>query len=46
MDRIVDEIEIKILLVRERFYRDAFQWQKLGDSFHKDAVNTTINVSW
>jgi hypothetical protein len=46
MERIIDEIEIKSLLVRERFYRDTFQWQKLRNSYHNDAAKTTINVSW
>mgnify|MGYP001568042072 CR=1 FL=1 len=40
------EAEIKSLLVRERYYRDSKQWDKLRDSYHPDATKTSINITW
>ncbi|KAH8900521.1 hypothetical protein GQ53DRAFT_633207 [Thozetella sp. PMI_491] len=40
------ELEIKSLLVRERYYRDTEQWTKLRSSYHPDPARTSINISW
>jgi hypothetical protein len=45
-DEWLTELEIKSLLVRERYYRDTAQWQKLRESYHPDASKTHINISW
>jgi hypothetical protein len=45
-ERMFDQFQIKSLHVRERYYRDTSQWQKLRDSFHPDANKTKINISW
>ena len=46
VDRILAEAEIKSLVVRERYYRDSGQWDKLRNSYHPDASKTSINISW
>ena len=46
LGQLMDEIEIKSLLVRERYYRDTCQWQKLRESYHPDASKTSIDISW
>jgi uncharacterized protein YfcZ (UPF0381/DUF406 family) len=46
MNRILAEAEIKSLVVRERYYRDSGQWNKLRNSYHPDASKTSINISW
>lgn len=43
---VTDEIEIKSLLVRERYYRDTCQWEKLRGCYHPDASKTSISISW
>ncbi|KAH7215513.1 hypothetical protein DER44DRAFT_654886 [Fusarium oxysporum] len=40
------EVEIKSLLVRERYYRDTSQWNKLRACYHPDASKTNIDISW
>ncbi|VUC24153.1 unnamed protein product [Clonostachys rosea] len=42
----IQDCEIKSLLVRERYYRDTAQWQKLRESYHPDASKTSINITW
>lgn len=46
MDNILIEAEIKSLLVRERYYRDTGQWEKLRASYHPDASKTHIDITW
>ena len=45
-DHLIQELEIKSLLVRERYYRDSAQWKKLRQSYHPDADKTSLNISW
>jgi hypothetical protein len=45
-DKLLDELEIRNLVVRERFYRDTHQWPKLRQSYHPDATKTHIRISW
>lgn len=45
-ERLLDEMEIKSLIVRERYYRDTQQWAKLRQSYHSDASKTHIKISW
>lgn len=44
--RTIDEMEIKSLLVRERYYRDTCQWEKLRRCYHSDPSKTLIDISW
>ncbi|KAL2784640.1 hypothetical protein BJX64DRAFT_286420 [Aspergillus heterothallicus] len=46
MDTFLTESEIKSLLVRERYYRDTNQWEKLRSSYHPDASRTHIDITW
>ncbi|KAL2836401.1 hypothetical protein BJY01DRAFT_222017 [Aspergillus pseudoustus] len=46
MDLSPAEFEIKSLLVRERYYRDTNQWEKLRASYHPDASRTQIDITW
>jgi hypothetical protein len=46
MDTFLTESEIKSLLVRERYYRDTNQWEKLRSSYHPDASKTHIDITW
>jgi hypothetical protein len=46
MDTFITESEIKSLLVRERYYRDTNQWEKLRSSYHPDASRTHIDITW
>ncbi|KEF53434.1 uncharacterized protein A1O9_10409 [Exophiala aquamarina CBS 119918] len=43
---LLAEVEIRHLLVRERYYRDTAQWTKFRESWHPDASHTKIQVSW
>jgi hypothetical protein len=45
-DSLVHELNIKSLLIRERYYRDSAQWEKLRQSYHPDADKTRLNISW
>ncbi|PYH80325.1 hypothetical protein BO82DRAFT_433504 [Aspergillus uvarum CBS 121591] len=45
-DEILIHSNIKSLLVRERYYRDTCQWQKLRDCYHPDASQTHIEITW
>jgi hypothetical protein len=40
------EAEIKSLVVRERYYRDTCQWEKLRNSYHPDPAKTHIEITW
>ena len=40
------ELEIKSLLIRERYYRDTSQWEKLRKCYHPDSIKTNIKISW
>lgn len=44
--QLADESEIKSLLIRERYYRDTAQWEELRRSYHPDAGQTRIDISW
>jgi hypothetical protein len=46
LGQAMDEIEIKSLLIRERYYRDTCQWEKLRGCYHPDASKTSIDISW
>lgn len=43
---ISQEFEIKSLLLRERYYRDTQQWDKLRNCYHSEPSNTSIKISW
>jgi hypothetical protein len=43
---LLAEVEIRHLLVRERYYRDTSQWTTFRESWHPDASRTRIQVSW
>ncbi|KIW20482.1 hypothetical protein PV08_01057 [Exophiala spinifera] len=45
-DRFIDLIEIKDLLVRERYYRDTANWAGLRKCYHPNATKTVVNISW
>ncbi|KAH8800241.1 hypothetical protein F5884DRAFT_904931 [Xylogone sp. PMI_703] len=42
----LSECEIRLLLIRERYYRDSGQWDKLRDVYHPDNSKTRIDISW
>lgn len=42
----LDEARIAALLVRERYYRDTSDWQKMRDSYHPDNSKTWVNITW
>lgn len=44
--RLLAEVEIKSLLIRERYQRDTSQWVQLRDSWHPDASRTLLKISW
>ncbi|KAK3182229.1 hypothetical protein K4F52_006406 [Lecanicillium sp. MT-2017a] len=46
MENLLAVIEIKDLLVRERYYRDRQQWAKLRQCYHSDPSKTQIKISW
>lgn len=46
LSQVMDEIEIKSLLIRERYYRDTGQWEKLRGSYHPNPSKTSIDISW
>lgn len=41
-----DHLEIRSLIVRERYYRDTGQWSKLRGAYHPDASKTKVRISW
>ena len=43
---VLEELGIRSLLCRERYYRDTAQWQKLRDCYHPDAAKTRVEISW
>ena len=43
---LLTELEIKGLLVRERYYRDTCQWSKLRESWHPDSSKTNVKITW
>ena len=45
-EQILAEAEIRSLVIRERFYRDAGEWQKLRGCYHPDDSLTMIDISW
>jgi hypothetical protein len=46
LERVIDLVEIKDLLVREKSYRDSLNWTALREVWHPDASRTNINISW
>lgn len=46
IDEVAQDYQIKSLLVRERYYRDSCQWDKLRDSYHPDPSKTHVEISW
>lgn len=44
--QLLTELEIKSLLIRERYYRDTSQWENLRTSYHSDASHTSIKITW
>ncbi|KAK5046467.1 hypothetical protein LTR84_008270 [Exophiala bonariae] len=46
LEHVLDDLEIKSLLIRERYYRDTCQWDKLRSCYHPDASKTFIDISW
>ena len=45
-EKLLTELEIKNLLVRERYYRDSQQWEKLRSCYHSDTSKTNIKITW
>ncbi|CAM1503638.1 Fc.00g012290.m01.CDS01 [Cosmosporella sp. VM-42] len=45
-EHYIADIDIRNLLVKERFYRDSYQWKKLRDCYHPDASQTNIKITW
>ncbi|KAF2171024.1 hypothetical protein M409DRAFT_18997 [Zasmidium cellare ATCC 36951] len=45
-ERVLAECEIRSLIIKERYYRDSNQWQKLRGCYHPDASRTWLNISW
>ena len=43
---IIAEAAIKSLVIRERYYRDSCQWQRLRECYHPDSSKTRIDVTW
>ncbi|GAB7333981.1 hypothetical protein MBLNU13_g06085t1 [Cladosporium sp. NU13] len=43
---LIHELTIKSLLIRERYYRDSAQWDKLRQSWHPEANTTSLKISW
>ena len=41
-----EQAEIKDLLIRERYYRDTFQWDNLRHCYHPDVAKTNIKITW
>lgn len=46
LDQLKDELEVRSLLTRERWYRDSCQFEKLRGCYHSDATKTKIDISW
>lgn len=46
LNKLLNEMEIKSLLVRERYYRDTCQWENLRQCYHADPTKTLIDISW
>ncbi|CAI7641809.1 unnamed protein product [Penicillium pancosmium] len=44
--QLFTELEVKSLLIRERYYRDTSQWDKLRNSYHPDPSTTSIKITW
>ena len=42
----LDEARIRSLLIRERYYRDTAQWERMRNSYHPDNSKTWINITW
>ncbi|KAK4501919.1 hypothetical protein PRZ48_007729 [Zasmidium cellare] len=45
-EHVLVECEIRSLIIKERYYRDSNQWQKLRGCYHPDASRTWLNISW
>lgn len=43
---IIVKSYIKDLVIRERYYRDTCQWDKLRGCYHPDNRETKIDISW
>lgn len=41
-----DETQIKSVLIKERYYRDTSQFEKMRDTYHPDGSRTWVNISW
>ena len=40
------ELEIKQLLIKERYFRDSCEYDNLRECYHPDASKTYISNSW
>ncbi|KEF58347.1 uncharacterized protein A1O9_06273 [Exophiala aquamarina CBS 119918] len=41
-----EDFEIRSLVLRERFYKDTFQWDKWRRTYHDDDEKTWIEIAW
>ena len=46
IEQMFDECRIRSLLIRERYYRDSCQWERMRDAFHPDTSKTWVNIQW
>jgi hypothetical protein len=46
MESLLDEVAIKALVTKERYYRDSAQFDALRDCYHPDASHTFIDITW
>jgi hypothetical protein len=46
METFLDEMAIKALVTKERYYRDSAQFDALRDCYHPDAPQTFIDITW
>ncbi|KAL3442488.1 hypothetical protein BJX65DRAFT_299000 [Aspergillus insuetus] len=46
MEPLLDEVAIKALVTKERYYRDSAQFDALRECYHPDASQTCIDITW
>ena len=44
--RLLDDFDIRSLVVRERYYKDTFQWENWRKTYHPDPEKTWIDIAW
>ena len=43
--RLINESEIRDVLIRERFHRDHGEWKEWRETYHPDASKTEVHTS-